>query len=490
MRDVISMSRIFFWPFSVFSVFSVVKALIRPNDMMILAARNFLAALLIALRLDAQPAPIAQRYGDAADRLIHAALADSAAWNRIAELTERFGPRFSGTPNLERAIDWVLAEMKKDGMQNVRGEPVMIPSWVRGAESAELVEPRRQNLPMLGLGGSIATPPNGITAEVLVVSSWDDLKANSARAQGKMVLFNAPFTTYGATVQYRTNGAVEAAKAGAVASLIRSVGPHSMRTPHTGGTRYDTTVRRIPHAAITTEDADMLARMQARGEKILVRLTMSAQMLPDAPSRNVIGEIVGREKPDEVVVMGGHIDSWDVGRGAMDDAGGVVVAWEAVRLMHKLGLRPRRTIRVVGWTNEENGLRGGNAYRDAHRAELNRHVAAIESDGGVFKPAGFGFTGSDAGFAIARQVGSLLERIGAGAITRGGGGADIGPIMQLGVPGLGLNVDGTRYFWYHHTEADTVDKLDPHDVALCVATMAVMSYVLADMEETLGRNSP
>ena len=447
-----------------------------------------LALPLIAMRLAAQPTSIPQRYRETADRLIQAATADSAAWIRIAELTERFGPRFSGTPNLERAIDWVIAEMRKDGLQNVRGEPVMVPRWVRGSESAELVEPRRQALPMLGLGGSIGTPAHGITAEVLVVTSWDDLRAKSAQAQGKIVLFNVPFTNYGATVQYRANGAVEAAKAGAVASLIRSVGPYSMRTPHTGGMRYDSTVRRIPHAAITTEDADMLARMQARGDKIVVRLSMSAQTLPDAPSRNVIGEIVGREKPDEVVVMGGHIDSWDVGRGAMDDAGGVVAAWEAVRLMHKLGLRPRRTIRVVGWTNEENGLRGGNAYRDAHRAELDRHVAAIESDGGVFKPTGFGFTGSDAAFALVRQIGSLLDRIGAGTIARGGGGADIGPIMQLGVPGLGLNVDGTRYFWYHHTEADTVDKLDPQDVALCVATMAVMAYVLADMEETLGRS--
>jgi carboxypeptidase Q len=341
---------------------------------------------------------------------------------------------------------------------------------------------------MLGLGGSIATPREGIAAEVLVVSNWDDLRAKAAQARGKIVLFNVPFTNYGATVQYRANGAVEAAKVGAVASLLRSVGPYSMRTPHTGGMRYDSTVRRIPHAAITTEDADMLARMQARGERIVVKLTMSAQMLPDAQSRNVIGEIVGSEKPNEVVVMGGHIDSWDVGRGAMDDAGGVVAAWEAVRLMHKLGLRPKRTIRVVGWTNEENGLRGGNAYRDAHRGELGEHIAAIESDAGVFKPAGFGFTGSDSGFAIVRQIGTLLERIGAGTIERGGGGADIGPIMQLGVPGLGLNVDGTRYFWYHHTEADTVDKLDPRDVALCVATMAVMAYVLADMDESLGRN--
>ncbi len=448
-----------------------------------LRASSFLA--LASASLNAQP--IADRYRETADRLIQAAVADSAAWLRIAELTERFGARFSGTANLERAIDWVLAEMKKDGLQNVRGEPVMVPRWVRGAEAALLTEPRRQALPVLALGGSIATPPGGIEAEVIVVTSWDDLKAKGAAAQGKIVLFNVPFTNYGATVQYRANGAVEAARAGAVASLIRSVTPYSMRTPHTGGMRYDPAVRRIPHAAITTEDADMLARMQARGQRIRVRLSLEARTLADVPSRNVIGEIVGSERPDEIVVMGGHIDSWDVGRGAMDDAGGVVAAWEAVRLMQKLGLRPRRTIRVVGWTNEENGLRGGNAYRDAHRAELGRHVAAIESDAGVFKPSGFGFTGSDSAFAVVRQIGALLERIGAGTITRGGGGADIGPIMQLGVPGLGLNVDGTRYFWYHHTDADTVDKLDPHDVALCVATMAVMAYVLADIEEPLVR---
>ena len=244
---------------------------------------------------------------------------------------------------------------------------------------------------------------------------------------------------------------------------------------------------RIPHAAITPEDADMIARMIARGERVSVRLTMSAQMLPDAASRNVVGELRGRERPDEIVVLGGHIDSWDVGRGAMDDAGGVVVAWEAVRILKELGLVPRRTIRVVGWTNEENGLRGANAYRDAHRAELERHVLAIESDAGVFKPSGFGSTGSDSAYALVRQVGMLLESIGAGRIPRGGGGADIGPIMALGVPGMGLTVDGTRYFWYHHTDADTVDKLDPHEVALCVATMAVMAYVIADMPETLPR---
>ena len=447
------------------------------------------AALTVvsAVLQDAGAQALADRYRSESSRIIARAMKDSAAWNRIATLTETFGPRFSGTPSLEQAIDWVMAEMRRDGLDNVRGEPVIVPRWIRGAESAELVAPRNQPLPMLGLGGSIATPPDGITADVMVVTSYEDLTRRSVEARGKIVLFNVAFTSYGETVRYRSGGAVAAARAGAVASLIRSVTPYSQRTPHTGGMAYNDSVSKIPHAAITPEDADMIARMIARGESVRVKLTMSAQMLPDGQSRNVIGELRGTALPEEVVVMGGHIDSWDVGRGAMDDAGGVVVAWEAIRVLKELGLQPRRTIRVVGWTNEENGLRGGNAYRDAHRAGLANHVAAIESDAGVFTPQGFGFTGSDAAFALVREIGSLLEPIGAGNIVRGGGGADIGPIMALGVPGLGLNVDGTRYFWYHHTDADTVDKLDPHDVALCVATMAVMAWVLSDMPERLPR---
>jgi carboxypeptidase Q len=435
----------------------------------------------------------AQNYSDIADRLIAASTQDSFAYNRLAELTDRFGNRLSGSESLERAIDWIIAQMKSDKLDNVRGEPVMVPHWVRGAESIELVAPRSAKISMLGLGGSIGTPPEGITGEVLVVGSYDELTQRAAEAKGKIVLFDVPFTNYGQTVQYRSGGAIAAARVGAIASMIRSVSSYSMRNPHTGTMNYDTTntVPRIPHASISVEDAMMLHRMQNRGEKIVVRIKMSAQTLPDAQSRNVIGEIRGREKPDEVVVMGGHIDSWDVGTGAMDDAGGVVVAWEAIRLMKKLGLQPRRTIRVVGWTNEENGLRGGRAYRDAHVNEVAKHVLAIESDGGVFKPVGFGFSGNDSALAILQQrVAPLLDKIGAGRITKGGGGADIGPITQLGVPSLGLNVAGEKYFWYHHSDADTVDKLDPREVALCVATMAIMAYVVADMPDTLPRVVP
>ena len=429
-----------------------------------------------------------QAYRDAADRLIDAALADSAAYSRLAYLADTFGPRFSGTENLERAIDWILEEMAADGLENVRGEDVMVPHWVRGDEALTLVAPREGELQVLGLGGSVGTEPGGIEADVLVVGSFDELAQRQSEAEGKIVLFNAPFTTYGRTVPYRVDGANRAARAGAVAGLVRSVGPFSMATPHTGVMRYDADVRRIPHAAVTVEDAMMMQRMQDRGQRIRVRLRMEARTLPDVRSRNVVAELVGRERPEEVVVLGGHVDSWDVGQGAMDDGGGCVAAWEAVRLMRDLGLRPRRTVRVVLWTNEENGLRGAEAYRDQHEEELKDHVLAIESDAGTFKPTGFGFTGTSEAFEVAQAIGRLLDPIEAGTITRGGGGADIAPLRPYGVPLMGLAVESERYFWYHHTPADTVDKLDPNELARCVAAMAVMAYVAAELPAALPRD--
>ena len=426
-------------------------------------------------------------YRAATDRLIDAATKDSAAWNRIAELTDTFGNRLSGSQALERAIDWTLTRMRSDGLENVRGEPVMVPHWVRGVESVELVTPRAKPMAMLGLGGSVGTPAAGITAPVVVVSSFDDLTARGNAVKGKIVVFDVPFTEYDATRVYRSNGAIAAAKQGAVAMLLRSVASFSINSPHTGSMRYDSTTARIPAAAIAVEDAMLLHRLQNRGVTPTVRLRMSARTLPDAPSRNVVAELRGREKPDEVVVFGGHIDSWDVGQGAMDDAGGVVAAWEALRLMKSLGLRPRRTIRVVGWTNEENGTKGGEGYRAAHAADVDKHVFALESDNGVFRPYGIQAVGTDSALAMLRRIAPLLKRIGADSVSRGDGEADIGPLLEAGVPGAGLHVDGTRYFWYHHTNADTPDKLDPREVAQCVATMAVYAYVLAEMPETLPR---
>lgn len=450
-------------------------------------APTVLSFAALAAPLAAQaPEAIPAKYAAIANRIIAAAQADSAAaWNRIAELTDRFGHRLSGSAALEQAIAWTASTMTKDGLENVRREKVMVPHWVRGVESLELVAPRRQRLPMLGLGGSIATPPGGITAEVMVVASFEELTARASEAKGKIVLYDAEWRDYGYNGAFRRQGAIAAAKAGAVASLARAAGPYSMRTPHTGSMSYDSTVKKIPHASVTAEDAMMMRRMIDRGDKVRVTLTMNAKTLPDAESANVMGELRGREKPEEIVVMGGHIDSWDVGQGAMDDAGGVVVAWEAIRLLKKLGLTPRRTIRVVGWTNEENGGRGGAAYRDMHQKET--HQLAIESDGGVFSPLGFGFTGSQAARSIIEAIGGLLAPINAGKIEASGGGADIAPIMATGVPGMGLNVDGTRYFWFHHTDADTPDKLDKAEVQRCVAVMAVMAFIAADIEQGLPR---
>lgn len=443
------------------------------------------AALVAGPRLHAQS--LADRYRPQADSILAAALRDSSAWNRLAELTDRFGNRLSGSDALEHAIDWVLGEMRRDGLDNVRGEPVMVPHWVRGEESADLVEPRAMRLSMLGLGGSVGTPDRGITAEVLVVSTFEELTRRAGDARRKIVLFDEPYAGYGATVRYRVGAASAAAKVGAVAALIRSVAAYSIRSPHTGVMAYDSTAPRIPAAALAVEDAMMLHRMQDRGQHVVVKLMMHARMLPDAPSRNTIGELAGRERPQEVVILSGHLDSWDVGAGAMDDAGGVVVSWEAVRLLKRLGLVPRRTIRVIGWTNEENGTRGGDGYRDRHAAELGDHLLAIESDGGVFKPNGFGFTGGDSARAMVRDIATLLRPLGADTIGRQGGGTDIEPIMTRGVPGMGLGVDGSRYFWFHHSNGDTVDKLDPREMAQCVAAMAIMAYVVADMPERLPR---
>lgn len=428
-------------------------------------------------------------YHDEARDIIDAAMNNEDAFSRLTYFADKFGHRFSGSKSLENAIDWIVSEMKKQPFDEVTTQKVMVPHWVRGEETATLIAPRRQNLPMLGLGGSIGTPKGGIEAEVLVVSNFADLREKSAQAKGKIIVYNAPFSSYGETVKYRYQGAIEAAKVGAVASLIRSVGPYSMQTPHTGSSAYEEGVKKIPQAAITLEDAALLHRLQKAGETIKIHLSMDAKTLPDVPSRNVIAEIKGSEKPEEIVVLGGHIDSWDVGQGVMDDAGGCFAAWEAVMLMKKLGLKPKRTVRVVMWTNEENGLRGGKAYADMVRENgtLKDHVLAIESDGGVFKPRGFGFSGSDKAYKMVSAIGQLLEPINSDKISRGGGGADIGPIMRQGVPGMGLLVDNSRYFWYHHTAADTIDKLDEQEYQQCIATLAVMAYVAADIPERLPR---
>jgi len=438
------------------------------------------------VRAGAERATWLDAYREPAARIIGEAVGSTFAWQRLSVLTDSIGNRLSGTPALERAVAWAAAEMARDGLENVHTEKVMVPHWVRGAESAEIVAPTRHPIVMLGLGDSVGTPPDGVQADVVVVHTFEELDAKGSALRGRIVLFNVTFTNYGETVRFRSAGPSRAARLGAVGMLIRAVGPAGLRTPHTGALQYSNDAPKIPAAAIASEDADRIQRMADRGDKVVVKLAMQAHFEPDAESANVVGEIRGRELPNEVVVVSGHLDSWDVGAGATDDGGGCVVSWEALRIMKKLNLRPRRTVRVVLWTNEENGGRGGLAYRDQHRAELGNHIMMMESDSGVFRPLGFGFTGSDQARDKVRAIATLLSGIGADQVTPGGGGADITPATQDGrIPAMSLEVDGSKYFLIHHTPADTIDKIDPIEMAKCAATVGVMAYVVADLPERL-----
>jgi carboxypeptidase Q len=457
---------------------------------------------LVALFVAAIPSPAQQpadtsHYQPTADKLIDAALADDGGLNRLEYLCYQIGSRLSGSEALNRAINWGADEMKKAGLANVRAIPAKVPHWVRGRESAEMLEPLEKPLFVLGLGGSIATPAKGITADVVAVSTFDELeKLGRGAVEGKIVLFDATYVSYGQTVLYRSNGASRAARLGAVAALVRSITPRSLRDPHTGAMNYTAADPKIPSAAVSVEDAMWIHGLTRAGKRVRVRLMMDDRAEADADSADVIGEITGSEKPNEVVVVGGHIDSWDVGQGAHDDGGGIMAALEAVALIKKLGLQPRRTIRVAFWTNEENGGRGGIAYRDWAAAQGNKHIAAIEMDGGAETPVGFDLgigastpRGSNAPrprvpaefMQRAQAIAALLKHIDATKVVAGNGEADIDPLMAQGVPAFGLRTTSAHYFDYHHTQADTFDKIVPDDFRKCTAALAVMSYVLADL---------
>ena len=450
------------------------------------------AAALIAAALAAPDAQSTtgwiNAYRETATRLIKAATADDFAWQRLAELTDTHGNRLSGSENLGRAIAWSVEAMKKDGLENVHTEKVMVPKWTRGRESAEIIDPPRHPLAILGLGGTVATPPGGVEGEVLVVESFNELRMRAADAKGRIVLFNEPFTNYADTVTYRTGSARAAAQAGGIAVLVRSIGPVGLRTPHTGSVQYQADLPQIPAAAISGEDANRIARLIARGRKVRIRLSLEGRSEGEVESANVVAEIRGREKPEEIVVIGGHLDSWDVGAGASDDGVGCVITWEALRLMKKLGLQPRRTVRLVLWTNEENGTRGAQAYAEKYATSAANHVFALEADSGVFEPARFGFSGSLAARNMIRDITSLLAPLNLAETISGGGGADIDPIAQAGrAPTMAYMGDPTRYFTIHHTPADTVERIAPEEVAKGAAAISVMTYVIAEMPERLPR---
>ncbi|HYN03321.1 MAG TPA: M20/M25/M40 family metallo-hydrolase [Vicinamibacteria bacterium] len=469
-----------------------------------------LALLLpLATPARAQEDPAA-RYRETAGRILGRALVDEGAWTRLEYLTTRIGHRLSGSPSLDKAVAWAHEEMKAEGLDGARLQAVKVPRWVRGREWARVVSPAPRELPMLGLGMSVGTPKEGVTAPVVVVRSFEELTAlGRERVEGKIVAFAPDWEGYGRTVRFRSSGASAAAKLGALAALVRSATGRSIASPHTGALDYEEGAPKIPAASITVEDAEWLRRMAAAGQAVTVSLFMEARLEGDADSANVIAEIRGSEKPDEVVVMGGHYDSWDVGQGAHDDGCSCMAAWQALTILKELGLRPRRTLRVVLWANEENGLRGGKAYREALGASVASHVAAIEMDGGCERPVGFGFSvvkpgaappsrrgggpaeapEPDAAKALAtlRRIGSLFDGIDAAPVKWGGGGADISPLTRDGVPGLSLDTVGEHYFDWHHTHADTIDKVDPGDLRRATGMLAVMGYALADMP---GRLAP
>ncbi len=435
---------------------------------------------------------------DAASRIITAARASNHAWDRLAELCDLFGPRPAGGPAYARAVDWALAEMKKDGLAAVHREDVTVRSWERGAESLVLLAPNGPRaLPMLGLGRSVGTPPEGVTAPIVVVRDFADLDRMGDKVKGKIVVYNFPMRErpgrspdYGEAVAYRWSGASRAARHGAVATLVRSITTARWRLPHAGTMGYDADAPKIPAAAITIEDAEMLQRLADRGVPIVARLTMGARSGPDVVDANVVGEIPGRARADEIVVVGGHLDSWDQSCGAHDNASGAVMAMEAARLLVELKLQPLRTVRVVLFANEERGLEGGRGYREAHLGSIRQCVAALEADSGAFAPRGFSFQGAPAAAARIEALLPLFRPLGELKLNRGGSGADISPLVADGVPGLGLMTKGEHYFDYHHSAADTPDKVEPPALNDDVAALALMTWLLAETPGTLPREAP
>jgi hypothetical protein len=430
-----------------------------------------------------------------AGRIVGAALVDDGAWDKLAWLTDRIGARLSGSPQLAQAVEWTAEEFRRDRLDAVWTETVMVPHWVRGEESGSIVAPVEHSMSVMALGMSDPTPEGGVAGAVVEVRSLEEVEGLGEKGvRGKIVLFNRPIERnggpaagYGSASGLRRDGASAAARLGAVGMLIRSLGTANFALAHTGMMRYADDAPRIPAAAITAEDAELIHRLLAAGETVRARFTLGCQNLPDVESANVIADLRGREKPDEIVLIGAHLDSWDVGTGAIDDGSGVAIVMQTMRLLKAHDLIPRRTIRAVLFTNEENGLRGGADYAERHAEELDRHVAAVEVDSGAGAPKGYRISAGSGGEEIVRQIAAALTVIGADQVTSPGGGADISRMRPAGVPQIGLWQDTTYYFDYHHTEADTLDKVDPSDIRKNVAAMALLAYMLADREEPLPR---
>ncbi len=477
---------------------------------------GFLLLVVSTARLHPQPTPAASSSPSATPtvfssktlselkQLQQAALKSDYAFRQVAHLANNIGPRLSGSAQAAKAVEYVANELKALGCE-VQIEKVMVPHWVRGEETAALVQfpgqapNTTQKLVLCALGDSVATPSDGIQADVIVVRNFEELKSLPRdKVAGKIVLFNYPFDkqmaaegragkAYGEAVVYRSDGPSAAARQGAVACLIRSVGGAEYRLPHTGQTDYASDAPKIPAGAVTAEDADLIADLVREGP-VKMKLILTPQTLPDVESANVIGDIKGSEHPEQIVIVSGHLDSWDLGTGAIDDAAGVAVSMEAANLIHKLHLKPKRTIRVVAWMNEENGLAGAKQYAKDHAKEISNHFAAIETDLGAGHPVGINIKGKPEVKKMLAPVAALLQTSGAGVLNLVEHcGSDIGPLEKAGVPAFSPIQDSRFYFNYHHSAADTLDKVAPKELAENSAVVAVAAYALANMEQSLPR---
>jgi Zn-dependent M28 family amino/carboxypeptidase len=437
-------------------------------------------------------------------RLQQEALNSEYAYRQVSHLANNIGPRLSGSAQAAKAVDYVASELKAIGCE-VQLEKVMVPHWVRGEESAALVQfpgqapNTTQKIVLCALGGSVATPKNGIEAEVLVVKNFDELKSLPRdNVAGKIVLFNYPFDkqmaaegrggeAYGEAVVYRSHGPSEASRRGAIACLIRSVGGADYRLPHTGLTDYAKDAPKIPAGAVTVEDADLISDLLRQGP-VKMRLILTPETLPDAESANVIADIKGSEHPEQVVVVSGHLDSWDLGTGAIDDGAGVAVSMEAANLIQKLRLKPKRTIRVIAWMNEENGEAGSKQYAKDYAKEISNHFAAMETDNGAGHPTGVNIKANPEVKEMFAPVAAILQESGAGILRLVEHcGADIEPLEKAGVPAFSPIQDSRFYFNYHHTAADTLDKIVPKELAENSAVVAVVAYALANTATPLPR---
>lgn len=437
-------------------------------------------------------------------QLQKAAAASDYAYRQVGYLSNNIGPRLSGSAQAERAVQYVADEMRSLGL-DVRLQKCLVPHWVRGEEHGEIIEfpgmapGTTQKVVLTALGGSIATPADGLTADIVVVDNFDELNAlGRDKVAGKIVFFNYKFdramaasgfglAAYRDAVAYRFAGAMAAARLGAVAVLVRSAGASQNRLAHTGAMGYADGVTKIPGAAVSFEDAETIARLAKMG-KVRVKLTLTPQTLPDVVSYNVIADLKGSEKPDEVVIVSGHLDSWDLGQGAIDDGAGVAVSMQVPFLLKLLSLKPKRTIRFIAWMNEENGGRGGAAYAAEEKANMGKQFAAIESDLGASHPLGFIFAGKQEALAYFAPISEILRSQGAGlSRIEAEVGSDVGPLTKAGVPSFAPWFDERTYFNYHHTAADTFDKINPKELADVGSVVAVLAYGLADLEQPLPR---